>query len=52
MRKNLSYILILKNQGKGFYVIPVGDQTYTGAAIKPAIQVYDSVFFFLMGIPN
>lgn len=29
--------------GKGFYVLPVGDQTYTGSAVKPEIQVYDSV---------
>lgn len=28
--------------GKGFYVIPVGDQTYTGGAIKPEVHVYDS----------
>ena len=27
---------------KGFYVIPVGDQTYTGSAIKPKVHVYDS----------
>ena len=27
---------------KGFYVIPVGDQTYTGGAIKPKVHVYDS----------
>lgn len=32
-----------EEQGKGFYVVPVGDQTYTGSAIKPVIQVYDSV---------
>ena len=32
-----------EEQGKGFYVIPVGDQTYTGSNIKPFIQVYDSV---------
>lgn len=32
-----------EEQGKGFYVIPVGDQTYTGAAIKPKVHVYDSV---------
>lgn len=31
--------------GKGFYVVPVGDQTYTGSAIKPAIQVYDDVTY-------
>lgn len=32
-------------QGKGFYVIPVGDYTYTGAAIKPTVKVYDSVTY-------
>ena len=26
---------------KGFYVIPVGDQTYTGSAIKPKVRVFD-----------
>lgn len=26
---------------KGFYVLPVGDQTYTGSAIKPKVQVFD-----------
>lgn len=25
----------------GFYVIPVGDQIYTGSAIKPKVQVFD-----------
>ena len=30
-----------KQQGKGFYVIPVGDQTYTGSPIKPEVIVYD-----------
>ena len=28
-------------KGSGFYVIPIGDQTYTGSAIKPEIIVYD-----------
>ncbi len=32
-----------EEQGKGFYVLPVGDQTYTGSAIKPVVHVYDSV---------
>ena len=32
-----------EEQGKGFYVLPVGDQTYTGSAVKPAVHVYDSV---------
>ncbi len=27
--------------GQGFYTIPIGDQTYTGSAIKPEITVYD-----------
>lgn len=27
---------------KGFYVIPVGDQIYTGSAIKPKVHVFDS----------
>ena len=31
--------------GNGFYVLPIGDQTYTGSAIKPAVKVYDSVFY-------
>lgn len=30
-------------KGKGFYVLPVGDQTYTGAAVKPVVRVFDSV---------
>ncbi len=34
-----------EQQGKGFYVIPVGDQTYTGAAIKPQVHVYDSISY-------
>ncbi|MCH5255232.1 MAG: Ig-like domain-containing protein [Lachnospiraceae bacterium] len=31
--------------GKGFYVIPIGDQVFTGSAIKPTVQVYDSVSY-------
>lgn len=27
--------------GGGFYVIPVGDQIYTGSALKPKVQVFD-----------
>ncbi len=34
-----------EEQGKGFYVLPVGDQIYTGSAIKPVVQVYDSVSY-------
>lgn len=26
---------------EGFYVLPVGDQTYTGNAIKPKVEVFD-----------
>jgi len=32
-----------ETQGKGFYVLPIGDYTYTGSAIKPEVQVYDSL---------
>lgn len=34
-----------EEQGKGFYALPVGDQVYTGSAIKPVVQVYDSVSY-------
>lgn len=34
-----------EEQGKGFYVLPVGDQVYTGSAVKPAVQVFDSVSY-------
>lgn len=34
-----------EQQGKGFYVIPVGDQIYTGTAIKPQVRVYDSTSY-------
>lgn len=34
-----------EEQGKGFYVLPVGDQTYTGSAVKPVVSVYDSVTY-------
>lgn len=27
---------------RGFYVLPVGDAVYTGSAIKPEVEVYDS----------
>ncbi len=27
---------------KGFYVVPVGSQTYTGGVIKPKVRVFDS----------
>lgn len=34
-----------EEQGKGFYVLPIGDQTYTGSAVKPVVSVYDSVTY-------
>lgn len=34
-----------EEQGKGFYILPIGDQIYTGSAIKPVVQVYDSVSY-------
>ncbi len=37
-----------RQQGKGFYVIPVGDQTYTGSAIKPEVAVYDGTSYKLV----
>lgn len=30
-------------QGKGFYVLPISDYVYTGNAIKPEVQVFDSL---------
>lgn len=32
-----------EQQGKGFYVLPISDYIYTGSAIKPEIQVFDSL---------
>ena len=34
-----------EEQGKGFYILPVGDQTYTGNVIKPEVRVFDSVTY-------
>lgn len=34
-----------EEQGKGFYVLPVGDQAYTGSAIRPSVQVYDGITY-------
>lgn len=31
--------------GKGFYIVPIGDYTYTGTYIKPTVKVYDSVSY-------
>lgn len=42
-RQNITVYPYYEEQGHGFYVLPVGDQTYTGTAIKPVVQVYDSV---------
>lgn len=35
-----------RQHGKGFYVIPVGDQTYTGSPIKPEVLVYDGTSYY------
>lgn len=32
-----------EQQGKGFYVLPISDYIYTGSAIKPEVQVFDSI---------
>lgn len=32
-----------EKQGKGFYVLPISDYVYTGSAIKPEVQVFDSL---------
>lgn len=32
-----------EEQGKGFYVLPISDYTYTGSAIKPEPQVFNSI---------
>ena len=32
-----------EKQGKGFYVLPISDSVYTGSAIKPEVQVFDSI---------
>jgi len=42
---NITLYPYFEQQGKGFYVIPVGDQIYTGAAIKPQVRVYDSASY-------
>lgn len=42
---NLVLYPYFEQQGKGFYVIPVGDQIYTGTAIKPQVHVYDSASY-------
>ncbi len=34
-----------EEQGKGFYILPVGDQTYTGNVIKPEVRVFDSITY-------
>lgn len=43
--KALTIYPYFMEQGKGFYVVPVGDYTYTGSAIKPDVKVYDSVSY-------
>lgn len=39
--KNITLYPYYVKRGEGFYVLPIGDQTYTGSAIKPKLQVYD-----------
>lgn len=43
--RNVTLYPYFAEQGKGFYVLPIGDQVYTGSAIKPVVQVYDSVTY-------
>lgn len=43
--RNTTLYPYYEEQGKGFYILPIGDQTYTGSAIKPVVQVYDSVAY-------
>lgn len=43
--KNVTLYPYYAKLGEGFYVLPIGDQTYTGSGIKPAMQVYDSVSY-------
>ncbi len=31
--------------GRGFYIEPIGDRTYTGAAIRPDVRVYDGTSY-------
>ena len=44
-QQNITVYPYYEEQGKGFYVLPVGDQTYTGAVVKPVVQVFDSVTY-------
>lgn len=41
--KSLTVYPYFEPDGKGFYVAPVGDYVYTGAAIKPEVKVYDGL---------
>lgn len=34
-----------EEQDKGFYVLPVGDQVFTGSAIKPTVRVFDGISY-------
>ncbi len=42
-QKNITLYPYYARLGEGFYVLPIGNQTYTGSAVKPVVQVYDSV---------
>ncbi|MBO4902861.1 MAG: Ig-like domain-containing protein [Lachnospiraceae bacterium] len=44
-QKELDLFPHFEETGRGFYVLPPGDQIYTGAAIAPAVRVYDSVTY-------
>ena len=39
--KNITLYPYYVKRGEGFYVLLIGDQTYTGSVIKPKLQVYD-----------
>lgn len=39
--KNVTLYPYYVKRGEGFYILPIGDQIYTGSAIKPKLQVYD-----------
>ena len=40
-KKSVTLYPYYVKRGEGFYVLPIGDQIYTGSAIKPKLQVYD-----------
>lgn len=38
-----------EDRGEKFWVVPIGDQKYTGKAIKPAVKVYDGNTLLVQG---